>query len=123
MDRHNPYVVLALLYVGGAVFVVAIGAAGPGLLAIATFLAGFCVSGAQKSVNALAVIFYPVQMRSTGVGWALGIGRFGSILGPVLAGWLLLWGWSTASLMQLAALPMLVAAVFMYGMGVRYAKR
>lgn len=123
MDRYNAYVVLAVLYVGGAVFVVTIGAASPGLLAAATFLAGFCVSGAQKSVNALAVIFYPVQMRSTGVGWALGIGRFGSILGPVLAGWLLLWGWSTANLMQLAALPMLVAAAFIYGMGRRYAKR
>lgn len=123
MDRYNAYVVLAALYVGGAVFVVAIGLAGPGLLALATFLAGFCVSGAQKSVNALAVIFYPVQMRSTGVGWALGIGRFGSILGPVLAGWLLLWGWSTASLMQLAAVPMLLAAAFIYWMGLRYARQ
>jgi AAHS family 4-hydroxybenzoate transporter-like MFS transporter len=123
MDRYNAYLVLALLYVGGAVFVITIGVAGPGLLALATFLAGFCVSGAQKSVNALAVIFYPVQMRSTGVGWALGIGRFGSILGPVLAGWLLLWGWSTANLMKLAAVPMLLAAAFIYGMGVRYAKK
>lgn len=123
MDRFNAYKVLAVLYLGGAVFVVTIGMAGPGLLAVATFLAGFCVSGAQKSVNALAVIYYPVQMRATGVGWALGIGRFGSILGPVLAGWLLLWGWSTANLMQLAALPMLLAAVLIYGMGLRYAKR
>jgi AAHS family 4-hydroxybenzoate transporter-like MFS transporter len=123
MDRYNAYVVLAVLYVGGAVFVVTIGIAGPTLLALATFLAGFCVSGAQKSVNALAVIFYPVQMRSTGVGWALGIGRFGSILGPVLAGWLLVLGWSTANLMQLAALPMLLAAAFIYAMGLRYAKQ
>jgi MFS transporter, AAHS family, 4-hydroxybenzoate transporter len=123
MDRYNAYVVLAGLYVGGAVFVIAIGIAGPTLLAVTTFLAGFCVSGAQKSVNALAVIYYPAQMRSTGVGWALGIGRFGSILGPVLAGWLLLWGWSTANLMQLAAVPMLLAALFIYGMGLRYAKR
>ena len=122
MDRYNAYGVLALLYVGGAVFVVAIGIASPGLLAVATFLAGFCVSGAQKSVNALAVIFYPAQMRSTGVGWALGIGRFGSILGPVLAGWLLLWGWTTANLLQLAALPMLLAAAFIHLMGLRYAK-
>jgi MFS transporter, AAHS family, 4-hydroxybenzoate transporter len=123
MDRYNAYVVLAVLYGFGAVFVVAVGVAGPGLLALTTFLAGFCVSGAQKSVNALAVIFYPAQMRATGVGWALGIGRFGSILGPVLAGWLLLWGWSTANLMQLAALPMLLAAVFIYAMGLRYAKQ
>jgi AAHS family 4-hydroxybenzoate transporter-like MFS transporter len=123
MDRYNAYVVLAVLYLGGAAFVITIGIAGPTLLALATFLAGFCVSGAQKSVNALAVIFYPVQMRSTGVGWALGIGRFGSILGPVIAGWLLVLGWSTANLMQLAALPMLLAAAFIYAMGLRYAKQ
>jgi len=123
MDRYNAYKVLCVLYLGGAVFVVLIGLASPALLALATFLAGFCVSGAQKSVNALAVIFYPTHVRSTGVGWALGIGRFGSILGPVLAGWLLSWGWSTASLMQLAALPMLLAAALIYTMGLGYHQR
>jgi AAHS family 4-hydroxybenzoate transporter-like MFS transporter len=121
MDRYNAYKVLAGLYVGGAVFVITIGIASPALLALATFCAGFCVSGAQKSINALAVIFYPTKVRSTGVGWALGIGRFGSILGPVLAGWLLGWGWSTANLMQLAAVPMLLAAALIYWMGVSYA--
>ncbi len=59
-------------------------------------------------------------MRSTGVGWALGIGRFGSILGPVVGGWLLALGWSYASLMQLASLPMLVAAIAIYLVGRRY---
>lgn len=121
MDRYNAYKVLAGLYLGGAVFVITIGMASPALLALATFFAGFCVSGAQKSINALAVIFYPTKVRSTGVGWALGIGRFGSILGPVLAGWLLGWGWSTANLMQLAAVPMLLAAALIYWMGVSYA--
>jgi AAHS family 4-hydroxybenzoate transporter-like MFS transporter len=120
MDRYNAYKVLAMLYLGGTVFVASIGLAAPAMLAIITFGAGFCVSGAQKSVNALAVIFYPTHVRSTGVGWALGIGRFGSILGPVLAGWLLSWGWTTASLLQLAAIPMLLAAVLIYVMGVTY---
>ena len=120
MDRYNAYKVLAILYLGGTVFVAGIGLAAPAMLAIITFGAGFCVSGAQKSVNALAVIFYPTHVRSTGVGWALGIGRFGSILGPVLAGWLLSWGWTTASLLQLAAIPMLLAAVLIYMMGVTY---
>jgi len=120
MDRYNAYKVLCALYLGGALFVVLIGMASPALLALATFCAGFCVSGSQKSINALAVIFYPTHVRSTGVGWALGIGRFGSILGPVLAGWLLSWGWSAASLMQLAALPMLLAAVLIYMMGLSY---
>ena len=117
MDRFNPYLVLAVLYVTGAFCVALIGAAPVTLLAVVTFAAGFCVSGAQKSVNALAVIFYPTRVRSTGVGWALGIGRFGSILGPVLAGWLLSWGWTRASLMQLAGLPMLLAALMIFLMG------
>ncbi len=117
MDRFNPYLVLAALYAVGAFCVALIGAAPVSMLALVTFTAGFCVSGAQKSVNALAVMFYPTQVRATGVGWALGIGRFGSILGPVLAGWLLSWGWSRASLMQLAGLPMLLAALTIWLMG------
>ncbi len=120
MDRYNAYKVMALLYLGGSLLVAAIGVAGPAALAWVTFGAGFCVSGGQKSINALAVIFYPTQVRSTGVGWALGIGRFGSILGPVLAGGLLSWGWTTASLLQLAALPMLLAALMIYVMGLYY---
>lgn len=120
MDRFNAYKVLAALYLAGTVCVTLIGLSSPAALALVTFGAGFCVSGAQKSVNALAVIYYPTAMRSTGVGWALGIGRFGSILGPVVAGWLLALGWSPANLFQLAALPLLLAAATIYLMGQRY---
>ena len=44
-------------------------------LVMAAFLAGFCISGGQKSVIALAAIYYPNAIRSTEVDWALGIGR------------------------------------------------
>ena len=49
-------------------------------------LAGFGVVGGQVGVNALASMTYPVAMRSTGLGWALGIGRIGSIVGPAIGG-------------------------------------
>jgi MFS family permease len=68
------------------------------VLLIAAFCAGFCISGGQKSVIALAAIFYPAPIRSTGVGWALGIGRLGSIGGPLLIGVLLAYQLSAASL-------------------------
>ncbi|MEN3288203.1 MAG: transporter, family, 4-hydroxybenzoate transporter [Bradyrhizobium sp.] len=55
-------------------------------LYVAAFCAGFCISGVQKSVIALATIYYPTPIQSTGIGWALGIGRFG---GPLLIGVLL----------------------------------
>jgi len=59
-------------------------------------------------------------MRSTGVGWALGVGRLGSIVGPLVGGWLMARGWSTAGLFELAALPMLCAAAVVVVMGIRY---
>jgi AAHS family 4-hydroxybenzoate transporter-like MFS transporter len=122
MDRFGPYRVLAALYLAGAFFVLLLGIASTSLAAIVatTLGAGFCVSGGQKSVNALAVIFYPTAMRSTGIGWALGVGRLGAIVGPLLGGWLMARGWSTVSLFDLAALPMLSAAAVVVAMGIRY---
>jgi AAHS family 4-hydroxybenzoate transporter-like MFS transporter len=78
------------------------------------------VSGGQKSVNALAVIFYPTAVRSTGVGWALGVGRIGSIIGPLLGGWLMARGWSNVNIFEFASLPMLCAALVVSAMGLRY---
>lgn len=125
MDKLGPYSVLGVLYAGGAVFVTLVGAVSTSLTVVsaATFAAGFCVSGAQKSVNALAVMFYPPTIRSTGVGWALGIGRGGGILGPLAGGWLLALGWSTPKIFQYAALPMVIAAVVVFMMGVRFREK
>ena len=50
---------------------------------------GFGIVGGQVGVNALASMTYPVAMRSTGLGWALGVGRVGSILGPSIGGYML----------------------------------
>ena len=92
----------------------------PWVLVIAAFCAGFCISGGQKSVIALAAIFYPAPIRSTGVGWALGIGRLGGIGGPLLIGLLLAYELSAASLFYAAAVPMLLAGISVALLGVRY---
>ena len=63
------------------------------LVVISTFLLGLMVTGAQSGLNALAASFYPTSVRSTGVGWALGVGRIGSIVGPLVAGALLSIAW------------------------------
>ncbi len=52
-------------------------------------LAGVGVIGAQVGVTALASMTYPVTMRATGFGWALGVGRVGSIVGPTIGGFVL----------------------------------
>jgi MFS transporter, AAHS family, 4-hydroxybenzoate transporter len=58
---------------------------GSSLLMLA-FMVGFFLVGGQIGLNSIAGTIYPTDIRSTGAGWALGIGRIGSILGPVLGG-------------------------------------
>ncbi len=67
--------------------------------------------GGQIAANALAAGFYPTSLRATGVGWALGIGRVGSIVGPIVGGMLLTLKWSTASVFVAAAIVALCAAL------------
>jgi AAHS family 4-hydroxybenzoate transporter-like MFS transporter len=97
--------------------------AAPWVLTIAVFFGGFCVSGGQNSVIALAAVFYPNEIRSTGPGWALGIGRFGGIAGPAVAGILFSAHWLAAGLFYLTALMMLCAAAAVFVMGHRYGAR
>lgn len=86
-------------------------AAVPAFLFIAVVVAGFCIVGGQPAVNALAGTYYPTSLRSTGIGWALGIGRIGSVVGPVIGGQLIAMQWSNASLFVAAAVPALISAL------------
>jgi AAHS family 4-hydroxybenzoate transporter-like MFS transporter len=121
LDRHLSFRMLALTYLGGAICVFLIGESGTSSVwLIATvFAAGFGVIGAQTSSNALAAEVYPTAMRSTGVGWALGVGRIGSILGP-LAGAALVG--NTPRLFMMAAVPLLVASTAAFVAGAVGAK-
>ena len=82
----------------------------PWLLAV-VFAGGFCVVGGQPAVNALAGHFYPTSLRSTGIGWSLGIGRIGSVIGPLVGGQLIALNWSNAALFHAAAVPVLCSAL------------
>jgi len=95
-----------------AAFILLIGEAGASipLLAVAVFAAGMGVIGAQIASNALAADFYPTAIRATGVGWALGVGRVGSILGPILGGFLLSYGSDARRVFWAASLPAVAAA-------------
>jgi AAHS family 4-hydroxybenzoate transporter-like MFS transporter len=124
MDRFGPYMVVAGLFGLGAVSVVVMAQvlAAPTtfvIVAVSLFV-GFCLSGGQKANNALSVHFYPTALRGTGLGWALGIGRIGGVIGPFLAGLLLTAGWSPAELFLAAAGPMLIGAIAIATMGQFY---
>jgi AAHS family 4-hydroxybenzoate transporter-like MFS transporter len=112
IDRRGAFGVLAAGYAAGAALIALIGFASGNVAALMAViaLAGFCVLGTQFGMNALAANYYPTSIRATGVGWALGIGRIGSIVGPVLGGAVLALGWTTREIFLATALPALVAA-------------
>ena len=79
IDRMKSYRVLGWAYLGAAaaVFLIGVSASSVALVTFAVFAAGFCVVGAQTGGQSLAAESYPTPIRSTGAGWALGIGRAG----------------------------------------------
>lgn len=81
------------------------------MLFLTIFIAGWCVVGGQPGINALAALHYPAYLRSTGIGWALGIGRIGAIVGPFVGGELLALHWSNRGLFYAAAIPAFVSAI------------
>lgn len=105
--------VLAATFAIACVSITAIGQRGLSLalLVLAVFVAGACVVGAQPTLNTLAATYYPTYLRSTGLGWSLGIGRGGSIVGPVLAGQFIAMKWSTNDIFLALAVPTLVSVV------------
>src|SRR5206468_2155708 len=117
MDRLLSFGVLAWTYLGAGAAIFLIGESGAAvpLLVFTVLAAGFCVIGAQTGSNALAAEYYPTAIRSTGVGWALGIGRIGSILGPYLGAMLLTPGVQTRHVFWAAAFPPLIAAASAFG--------
>jgi AAHS family 4-hydroxybenzoate transporter-like MFS transporter len=111
-DKLNPYLVLACAYIVSGTFIAGIGLAGNQAMWVmaATFCAGFFTFGAQNSANAIAATRYPTAMRSSGIGWALGIGRTGQIVGPLIGGLLLSLHWGTSAILYVVAVPSVVAA-------------
>jgi AAHS family 4-hydroxybenzoate transporter-like MFS transporter len=125
MDRFGPYRVTVALFLLAALFRSLLGISlwsdSAGLVLAAAFAAGFCTSSIQKAQNALSVYFYPVALRSTGLGWGLGVGRSGAIVGPILFGYLLgSLQWSATAVFCVTAIPLLVGGTAIFLMGRHY---
>nr|WP_307866866.1 MFS transporter [Variovorax sp. E3] len=124
MDRANPHYVLAVAYGLAALFIAAIGSftATPWLVGTMVFLAGFCVSGGQVGANALSAAFYPTDCRATGVSWANGIGRIGSVIGSMGGGAMLAMGLTLPALFAVVGIPAIVAGLTLAMLGVHRAR-
>jgi MFS transporter, AAHS family, 4-hydroxybenzoate transporter len=112
VDRSGSFRILFLSYVAAALVSLLIGFFNDSVAAAAVlvFLAGAFVGGAQLASYALAAALYPDHVRATGVGWAVGASRIGSIIGPLIGSALIARHLDTGALFSLLAIPAGVAA-------------
>jgi AAHS family 4-hydroxybenzoate transporter-like MFS transporter len=105
IDRAGYFRVLVPGFVAAAIAIATIGEPALPLAALYMLVAigGVCIVGAQPAINALTASAYPPAIRATGIGWGLGIGRAGSIVGPVAAGQLAMPGGSSRTLFVASA--------------------
>lgn len=105
-------IVLPIVMLCSAVSLGLVGYAAPSAQLVTTLegLFGLFLGCGSSGLIALAAIYYPTAIRSTGVGWAMGMGRVGSFAGPLAVGSLVATGLSTIGVFVALGLPALVAA-------------
>jgi MFS transporter, AAHS family, 4-hydroxybenzoate transporter len=103
--------ILLLLGLAGCFTIASTGFSSTLLLTAAVSTAGFGIIGCQGVLNASAGLIYPVSCRPTGVGAALGVGRIGSLSGPIVGGFIVAQHWPTEQMFYVPMLPLTIAAV------------
>jgi benzoate transport len=111
---------IGLFLLGGAVgmllFAVLDGAR---FLITSLIVIGFLLQGGFTGLYAVAAKAYPTDLRSTGVGWAIGIGRFGAVVGPYIGGVLIARGVSLEANFIIYAIPLFLSGLLALVLKVR----
>jgi AAHS family 4-hydroxybenzoate transporter-like MFS transporter len=115
MDKFNKLNVVKLIFIGAFFAMLAFGhfASGYpfGVVILVSILAGLFVNGGNSSLMGLASAVYPAEIRATGIGWAYGIGKIGSLFAPVVGGLYLDLNWSVFKICAVNGLAALVIAI------------
>jgi len=115
-DRFGFGRVLGLGFIVTGALMLVIGWAGSSLqlMFAAVFFTGLLFIGGIVCLHVFAGSLYPPSMRSSSLGWAMGVGRFGSIAGPLIGGALIASNLSGVALFAFAAVPSFVTGIVIY---------
>ena len=113
---------LILILLVSSALVMAVFAAAPNklnlLLGLITLI-GVLQQGGFTGLYGAAAKVYPTAMRSTGIGWAIGLGRSGAVAGPAIAGYLIAAGFDMSDNFYFFAVPMAVSGFIAYRLKLR----
>ncbi len=122
IDRLGPYATLFFGLLAAFIMITAIGSlatSGHWVVFSILFACGFFLVGVQVNINAVVASLYPTALRSTGVGFATGIGRAGGIVGAISGSALLIAQLSLPTMYLVAASPLLLTAIGVFVLGRR----
>ena len=108
---------LALSAAGMLAF--ALAPADKNLLLAMIFVVGLCQQGGFTGLYSAAAKAYPTGIRSTGIGWCVGLGRSGAVIGPAVAGYLIYFGFDMSANFIVFAVPMAIGGFIAYTLHIR----
>lgn len=89
------------------------------LLLTLIFFIGLFQQGGFTGLYSAAAKAYPTEVRSTGIGWAIGLGRLGAVAAPAIAGYLIFFGFDMSANFIIFALPMAIGGIIAYTLHIR----
>ena len=114
-DKFHIKKVLTIMFLCGAAALILLGYNSPQFVLYTLIaVAGAATIGSQILLYTFVAQYYPSTVRSTGMGWASGIGRIGAIVGPVLTGALLTMNLPHQMNFFAIAIPGLIAALAIF---------
>jgi AAHS family 4-hydroxybenzoate transporter-like MFS transporter len=118
MDRYGPTRVLPCYLAAASlasVWIAFVDLSSVWLL-VAFGVFGYFFNGGLSGINALASISYPSRIRATGISWAHGLGRLGSMIGPIIGGAMIANSLGVTAVFVIAAIPQMCAAIAIIAM-------
>lgn len=106
----RPVTLAAFLAAAVSIYLLSVPSSAPVMYALVA-VAGFGTVGTQILVNAYVAMHFPAEVRATALGWTLGIGRVGAIIGPTFGGILMSSGANAAWNFYAFAIPAAVGAL------------
>jgi AAHS family 4-hydroxybenzoate transporter-like MFS transporter len=111
VDRYGFKALFVTFFIGGICTALMGNVSSVGVLLLVAFAAGASIVSTQFSLGAMSAVVYPSAIKSMGAGWALAVGRGGSVIGPLLGAVLVGAQLEVTRLYFAAALPLFLAAV------------
>ncbi len=112
-SRFGLQKMIFLFFILAAGLLIAFGSVSMGLtlILLSAFLIGVTLNGGFNGFWPMAARLYPTEIRTTGVGWAVGAGRAGAVMGPLVGGYLLQSGAGLAVTFTVFAVPLVISGL------------